>query len=202
MDSKKENVNPVNPGLVLYWTRSTTSVHVCWRNRRGKQGFLALSIRNTVLINCFLKWVFPHWSSALQRNEPRASGPPSGTSKLALCCGKLITTLLFLSWIAEAPKLNRWTWTFAFTYGKWRFLLAHVLPEPKITLFSGLLKAWITWLYWTLSFKNLLFLIFQRLLKYKYLSQDWSFFFFFFSLWRSFNKRAQLILKSKWGGGR
>lgn len=158
MDFKKgESANPVNPGLVLYWTWSTTSVCVCRRNGGGKyRFFFNAEHKKHSSYKLFLKWVFPHWSSALQGNEPRASGSPSGTSKLAICRGKLIiTTRLFLSWSTVAPQLSRWTWTVAFTYGKWRFLSAYVLPEPKITLFSGLFQAYgwqpsFTWLYWTL----------------------------------------------------
>lgn len=50
----------------------------------------------------------------------------------------LIMMLLFLSSLSGSPTLNRWTWTVASTYGKWTSLLSHVLPDPKITSFSGL----------------------------------------------------------------
>lgn len=60
------------------------SAHTCWWSRRRGCFFNAVQKKNTSR-SLFLKWVFPHWSSALQRNEPGASGPPPGTSKLALC---------------------------------------------------------------------------------------------------------------------
>lgn len=70
---------------------------------REKKHFLAF------FLFVFWKWVFPPWSIALQRNEPGASRPPSGTSKLALCLWDINNNTdisLLIQWSTKIKQMN------------------------------------------------------------------------------------------------
>lgn len=158
---------------------STTWACVCVKNRRGACFFFPLLLLSILFFS--FEVGLPLLERFVTERWARGQWTSIGDLQASPLCVWDINNIHIntVTSISIHPKLNRWAWTVAFTYGKWRSSLAHVLPEPKITLFSGLHffqgshtsqtwlgrysyiyypappadggPPWITWLYWTLT---------------------------------------------------